>query len=186
MTTNKQTDNPMIQSRLRTVNETHYYLVGEIRSAIDHIELLDALNMASPDDEVIIHINSNGGCANTAIQIMSAINRCEGHVTTIIEGEAASAASMIFLTGHSMSVTPHSCMMIHTWSSGSFGKSQELVSDIMFNKERFEKLFDDVYDGFLTKAEQNSIAKGMDLYLDSEQILKRLKDKHPQDEQTSD
>ena len=176
----------MIQTCSRTITETHYYLVDEIRSALDYIELLNVLTTASQDDSIIIHINSNVGCLNTAIQIMSAIKGCEGHVTTIIEGVAASAASMIFLAGHSMSVAPHSCMMIHTWSSGSYGKSQELVSAIMFNNDRFEKLFDDVYYKFLTKDELGSIAKGMDLYLDTDQIISRIKEKHSTDEQTSD
>lgn len=174
--------NPLIQTRSITLTDTHYYLVGEIRGAYDHIELLDALNTASSNDKIYIHINSPGGCVNTAIQIMASIQRCEGHVATIIEGEAASAASMIFLAGHSMSIAPHSCMMIHTWSSGSFGKSQELVSDIMFSKDRFERMFVDVYQEFLSEDELSNIAKGMDMYLDEQQIIARLKNKHSQED----
>lgn len=174
----KQEQSPYIKRRTREVADIHYYLVGEIYDAEQHIDLLTELETASEDDTITIHINSPGGCANTAIQIMDAIGRSDAHVVTTIEGAAASAASMIFLKGHAMSVAPHSCMMVHTWSSWANGKSQEIVSNVMFNKARFEALFADVYDGFLTKKEISELAMGIDIYLTADQIMERLKKKY--------
>lgn len=167
-----------LRRRTREVADIHYYLVGEIYDPEQHIDLLTELETASEGDTITVHINSPGGCVHTAIQIMDAIDRSNAHVVTTIEGEASSAASMIFLKGHAMSVAPHSCMMVHTWSSWANGKSQEIVSNVMFNKSRFEALFDDVYGKFLSKKEIADLSMGIDIYLTADQVMERLKKKH--------
>lgn len=169
-------------SQAKEIHEHHYYLVGEIGAPDFYTDLLHVLNTAEENDLITIHINSVGGNAFTAIQIMSAISTCKGVVHTTIEGEAASAASIIFLTGHYMSVAPFSLMMCHNWAGLMCGKGHEMIAHLDFNKRNFKALLYKVYSKFLTDEEIAKIEDGADLYFDADEIMQRLKQMEVKDE----
>ena len=169
-------------SQSKEIHEHHYYLVGEIGAPDFYTDLLHVLNTAEENDLITIHINSVGGNAFTAIQIMSAISTCKGVVHTTIEGEAASAASIIFLTGHYMSVAPFSLMMCHNWAGLMCGKGHEMIAHLDFNKRNFKSLLYKVYSKFLTDEEIAKIEDGADLYFDADEIMQRLKQMEVKDE----
>ena len=169
-------------SQSKEIHEHHYYLVGEIGAPDFYTDLLHVLNTAEENDLITIHINSVGGNAFTAIQIMSAISTCKGVVHTTIEGEAASAASIIFLTGHYMSVAPFSLMMCHNWAGLMCGKGHEMIAHLDFNKRNFKALLHKVYSKFLTDEEIAKIEDGADLYFDADEIMQRLKQMEVKDE----
>ena len=152
--------------QIHEIKEIHYYLVD----ADDCADLVDILAEATENDHVFIHINSNGGDANKAVQVMNAINNCQGNVMTIIEGVAAGTASMIFLQGHQMSATPYSYMRV-----------VKLGYESSFVEQRNNELAAEVYDDFLSQSEINSLANGVEVYLSSEEILARLQQKHGND-----
>lgn len=169
-------------SQSKEIHEHQYYLVGEIGAPDFYTDLLHVLNTAEENDLITIHINSVGGDAFTAIQIMSAISTCKGVVHTTIEGEAASAASIIFLTGHYMSVAPFSLMMCHNWAGLMCGKGHEMIAHLDFNKRNFKALLYKVYSKFLTDEEIAKIEDGADLYFDADEIMQRLKQMEVKDE----
>lgn len=169
-------------SQSKEIHEHHYYLVGEIGAPDFYTDLLHVLNTAEENDLITIHINSVGGDAFTAIQIMSAISTCKGVVHTTIEGEASSAASIIFLTGHYMSVAPFSLMMCHNWAGFMSGKCHEMIAHLEFNKRNFKALLYKVYSKFLTDEEIAKIEDGADLYFDTDEIMQRLKQMEVKDE----
>lgn len=169
-------------SQSKEIHEHHYYLVGEIGAPDFYTDLLHVLNTAEENDLITIHINSVVGNAFTAIQIMSAISTCKGVVHTTIEGEAASAASIIFLTGHYMSVAPFSLMMCHNWAGLMCGKGHEMIAHLDFNKRNFKALLYKVYSKFLTDEEIAKIEDGADLYFDADEIMQRLKQMEVKDE----
>ena len=169
-------------SQSKEIHEHHYYLVGEIGPSDFYTDLLHVLNTAEENDLITIHINSVGGDAFTAIQIMSAISTCKGIVHTTIEGEASSAASIIFLTGHYMSVAPFSLMMCHNWAGLMCGKGHEMIAHLDFNKRNFKALLYKVYSKFLTDEEIAKIEDGADLYFDADEIMQRLKQMEVKDE----
>lgn len=63
--------------------------------------------------EVFIKINSCGGDLYTGIAIHNALKGLTGHKTVIVEGIAASAASIIACAGDDVQVYPGSIIMIH-------------------------------------------------------------------------
>lgn len=63
--------------------------------------------------EVVIKINSCGGDLYTGLAIHNALKGLTGHKTVIIEGIAASAASVIACAGDDVQVYPGSIIMIH-------------------------------------------------------------------------
>jgi ATP-dependent protease ClpP protease subunit len=74
-------------------------------------EFVDEL--AGIKGDVEIHINSPGGNAFDGITIYNAIRSRTGGVTTVVDGLAASAASVIFMAGKSRVASPGSMVMIH-------------------------------------------------------------------------
>lgn len=81
-----------------------YYSNEEFRKDIAKCE-----NMS----EVIVNINSIGGDLYQGIAIHNALKGLQGKVTTVIQGIAASAASIIFCAGTERLVYPGSAMMAH-------------------------------------------------------------------------
>jgi len=153
------------------------YLTGEIESAENYIEWFQTIRHASETDIIKIYINSPGGDAFTAIQFIRALQETDATVVMSVEGMCASAATMIFLQGHSFEVSEHSVWMIHSYSSGIVGKGHEIHSQAMFDKSWSEKMIRDVYKDFLNEKEINRVIDGADLWMNGDEVVKRLEKK---------
>ena len=151
-----------------------YYLVDDIGEASDYIELCDVLRSASPNDEVLIRINSGGGSLATANMIVNSIRESQAHVHGFIESTCASAATLIYLACHSYSLSEDADMMVHTSSSLYGGKEHEQHSYVTFSRKKIHKMVRDRYAGFLTEKEIENVLNGQDYYFDSEEIGERL------------
>jgi ATP-dependent protease ClpP protease subunit len=168
-----------------TGNQYEFYLSGEIESADNYTEWFDTIRNARQEDTVKIYINSGGGDLYTAIQFLRVMGECNGHVVTSVEGACMSAATMIFLSGHEYQVTPHSMFMFHNYSGGVFGKGGEQYDQIQYERAWSEHFLNEVYKDFLTTDEINSMLHNKDIWMTSEQVLKRIEKvmKKLQDEQ---
>ena len=151
-----------------------YYLVDDIGEASDYIELCDVLRSASPNDEILIRINSGGGSLATANMIVNSIRESQAHVHGFIESTCASAATLIYLSCHSYSLSEDADMMIHTSSSLYGGKEHEQHSYVTFSRKKIHKMVRNRYAGFLTEREIENVLNGQDYYFDSEEIGERL------------
>ena len=63
--------------------------------------------------EVVVKINSCGGDLYTGLAIHNELKQLEAHKTVIVEGIAASAASVIAMAGDEVQMYPGSMLMIH-------------------------------------------------------------------------
>ena len=117
-----------------------YYLVDDIGEASDYIELCDVLRSASPNDEILIRINSGGGSLATANMVVNAIRESQAHVHGFIESTCSSAATLIYLACHSYSLSEDADMMIHTSSSLYCGKEHEQHSYVTFSRKKIHKM----------------------------------------------
>lgn len=82
------------------------------------------LNAGSGDVEV--WVNSPGGDCIAAAQIYNMLTEYPGKVTVIIDGLAASAASVIAMAAEKVVMSPVSMMMIHNPATLAIGDSAEL------------------------------------------------------------
>ena len=74
---------------------------------------LDDLAQIKDKGQITIKLNSCGGDLYTGIAIHNALKGLKGHKTVIVEGIAASAASVIACAGDDVQVYPGSMIMIH-------------------------------------------------------------------------
>ena len=74
---------------------------------------LEDLEQVKDKGQITIKLNSCGGDLYTGIAIHNALKGLKGHKTVIVEGIAASAASVIACAGDDVQVYPGSMIMIH-------------------------------------------------------------------------
>jgi ATP-dependent protease ClpP protease subunit len=153
----------------------HFYITAEIGDVEPYLEMINTLKTAEPHDTIYIYLNTPGGDLNTAVQIISAMNQCPGVVITSIEGSVCSAGTMIFLSGHKFMVNNNCAFMIHNYSGWTGGKGNEIALQVKFQEHYFKKLADDIYGGFLTPDEIGEMLDGKDFWLNSDQVIARLK-----------
>ena len=161
----------------QAVNIHEFYLSGDVEGSEEYIEWFDIIRSASQNDVIKIYINSPGGDMFTAIQFMRVLTDTEAQVIISVEGACMSAATMIFMCGHQYEISPHSVFMFHNYSSGMAGKGGEMFDRMAHERMWSEKLFQDIYADFLTEREIKQILDNKDLWMDSDEVIKRLKKK---------
>ncbi|MDY5854454.1 MAG: Clp protease ClpP [Arcanobacterium sp.] len=87
---------------------------------------LFASELEAGTGDVTVWINSPGGDCIAAAQIYNMLMEYTGHVTVIIDGLAASAASVIAMAASTVKMTPVSMMMIHNPATLAIGDKAEL------------------------------------------------------------
>lgn len=108
--------------------------VGESTLVIDdwvlfdgftHAEVEAALAEIDPGADLEVHINSGGGIATEGSAIRAVLSEREGKTDIVIDGIAASAASIIAMGGDSLSMSLGSLLMIHDPSGFTWGTVQD-------------------------------------------------------------
>lgn len=150
------------------------YLCGPILEPQNYTKWFHLLRHCSENDVIMLHINSIGGDASTAIQFMRAITDCPATVVASVEGNCMSAATMIFLAADLFQVSEHSMFMFHNYSGISYGKGGEMFDSITHERKWSRGLLEGCYKDFLTDAEINSILDGKDIWMDADEATKRL------------
>ncbi len=101
-------------------------LAGMLQSESDQssYDLASELSYVPAEVPVTVHINSNGGEVKEGLAIYNVLKE-RGNVTTICEGFAASAASIIFCGGATRIMQPASLLFIHQASMAAEGNSDD-------------------------------------------------------------
>lgn len=126
----------------------------------------------APPAELYLHINSYGGSVFAGLSSVDYILNSKVPVTTVIDGCAASAATLMSVVGKRRLMHKHSYMLIHQLSSGLWGKYEDLKDD-MENCDSFMKTIKDIYEEH-TNIPKKELAKVLkhDLWWDAETCLK--------------
>lgn len=178
---NKQQDRYTTRS---AINIHEFYLCGDIESSDEYIEWFDIIRHAGPTDVIRIFINSYGGDMFTAIQFLRVLGETEATVIVSVEGACMSAATMIFMCGHQFEISEHSMFMFHNYSSGTFGKGGEMLDQLQHERAWSKKLWEDIYKDFLTAEEIKAMLENKDIWMDGEEVIRRLELKKEKAEPT--
>lgn len=87
------------------------------------VEVLQAL--AEMEGDITVRINSGGGIAWDGVAIYNAINARTDKVTMVVDGIAASAASVIAMGGDEIVMRTGALMMIHNASTITWGTAED-------------------------------------------------------------
>ena len=125
-----------------------------------------------PTPELKLHINSSGGSLLDGFAAVDYVRGCKAPVHSIIEGSAASAATLISVAAPKRSITKHSFMLIHQLSGGMWGKFESMKDD-MQNCNLFMDKINEIYMQY-TKIPKNVLKDILkrDIYMDAKTCLK--------------
>lgn len=162
----------------KAVAQVHsYYLSGNIEGSEDYVDWFENIRTASETDIIYIHINSYGGDLFTAIQFMRVLAETSAHVVVSVEGACMSAATMIFMCADQCEVSEHSMFMFHNYSGGTIGKGGEMIDQLVHERKWSDRLLKSIYKGFLTDEEIKGMLDNKDIWMDGEEVVKRLKNR---------
>lgn len=139
----------------------------------DHQERLQLIRMATPDDSIRLVINSPGGVVSVAMAYVNAIAESAANIVTHAEGNVCSAGTVLWLAGTERTVSPLTVFMFHNYQGGTWGDGANMHSQILFEKEYFDRLIDRFYNGVLTEEEILRIKGGGQVWMDEVQVLER-------------
>ena len=156
------------------IRQISFYLSGEIGEPIHYTDLLYTLRSTSESDIIFLHLNTQGGNFDTGLQIINNIAASPAHVITILEARAYSMGALIFLAGDELIVHDTCQLMFHNYSSALIGKGNEQQAQVMASGKWFEKVMRHVCMPFLSAEELERIFRGEDIWLDTDDIRRRL------------
>jgi len=106
--------------------ESDLYLYGEVGGwGASATEFIDALSTRK-DQRINLHIHSPGGSVFEGHAIYNALRNHPGGVTTMVDGIAASMASVIAMAGNPVKIASNGFLMIHNPWSQAAGGSEEM------------------------------------------------------------
>ena len=121
-----------ISNHIYMYNDITTKSIFELNKQIQTIELgLSNLGKYNFEDKAIyIHIHSTGGDLFAGLALVDIIKNSNIKIITIIEGYAASAATLGAVVGNKRLMTENSYMLIHQLSSSFWGKYAEVQDEM--------------------------------------------------------
>ena len=153
------------RSKILTLNKKLTSLDISIRNQNNNLDLKNGAN-------IYLHINSYGGSVFAGFSAADYIKRSQTPVYSVIDGCAASAATIMSVVAKERYMHEHAFMLVHQLSSQSWGKYEELRDD-MKNNDLLMKTIKDIYleHTKIPKRELNKVLKH-DLWWDAKTCLK--------------
>ena len=175
---NGNTDSPAVEVYKNHIffycgvtKKTCLKLNQELKKAETNI-LNDGKNLLKKDKFIYLHINSFGGSVFAALSTIDTIKNLKVPVVSIIEGAAASAATMISVVCSYRVIYKNAFMLIHQLSSSSWGKMCELEDEMENLKQLMNKIKQIYKDtANIDEKELDEILKH-DLWWDAKKCLK--------------
>jgi ATP-dependent Clp protease protease subunit len=94
-----------------------------------------------PSPKIYLHINTLGGDLLSAFGVVDVIKNARVPVVSIIEGQNASAGTIISMVCQERYMTENSFMLIHQLSTGIYGKYEEIKDDFENDTKFMERLY---------------------------------------------
>ena len=121
----------ILESNALELNSTLHAVDKKLQVSSQFLEVKPVINL---------HINSYGGSLFAGLATVDTIRSLNAEVHSIIDGAAASAATIISTSCAKRSIGKYSKMLIHQLSAGAYGKYTELEDDMENNKHLMDTI----------------------------------------------
>lgn len=126
-------------------NHIYFYVDVNIKNILELNMTINEFNQSARKyDDIFLHIQSYGGNVHDALSTVDTILNSEIPVTTIVEGYAASAATLISISGDYRYIYKNAYMLVHQLSSEFFGKKCD-IDDEHKNLNQLDKRLKSLY-----------------------------------------
>ena len=131
----------------RLLNDRIVFLGTPIDDQVGNLIMAQLLHLESedPNKDIHLYINSPGGEMTTLFAIYDTIQYIKPDVSTIVMGQAASAAAVIALSGAKGKryALPHARILLHQPSGGAEGQAVDIeiqAKEIVRNRELMNEI----------------------------------------------
>jgi ATP-dependent Clp protease protease subunit len=89
-----------------------------------------------------IFINTNGGCLNSALNLINIMQLSKTPIYTIAMGKAYSAGALLLMAGNKGKrfIFPDTSVLIHDGSTGAIGDTGKVIDSLEFTQKQEERL----------------------------------------------
>jgi ATP-dependent Clp endopeptidase proteolytic subunit ClpP len=124
-----------------------YSDIGEYFGGISANDMRLAMESIKEKSPIEVHIDTPGGDYFTGINIYGQLKQWGGKVTSVVDGRAASAGSLVMLAGSKVKIAASAWVMIHEVQSGGHGTAED------FRKEadRIEAMTNQIVSIYMTR-----------------------------------
>ena len=157
-----------------TTNHFTVWFTNSIEDVSFYDHVLHLLYMSEEGDVIDLMISSYGGSLDTLLALRSAIGVSQAQVTGHLLANASSAAGMLLLSCHNFVVNEFATFHAHTASYGSYGKTDDVKSQVDFITKQTEEIVRSVYRFILDDIEIQKLLDGKEFYFDHREITERL------------
>ena len=133
-------DEEDVSELIKVVNNNIYFYSPVTKKSVLELNILlekkscELLNLSLINNidpiPILLHINSEGGEVAAALSVVDSIINCKVPIYSIIEGNVASAATLISIVCHKRKITKNAMMLIHQVSGGIWGKMSEFEDEM--------------------------------------------------------
>lgn len=156
----------------KVVNTYLYGVVDEVTVQ----PLLEALNNATEDETVVIHMESPGGSVLAGYWVIDAIKETKAAVVEVkVDGYAASMAAVITMYADKIVLDDNAVILFHTYSVDGvkLAPSQDKMMQLMYQQSKAE--LESCCSKVLTESDLfNIIYDQQDLVFSGKEIMERL------------
>lgn len=160
--------------RQSVVRQISYYISGNILESHYYSDLFYTLRTATETDIIYLHLNTSGGDFDTGLQIINNMQASSAHIVTVLEARAYSMGAFIFLSGDEYIVHDNCQLLFHIYSGSFAGRGNEQQAEVHAVSTWFEKFMTRTCEPFLTTPEIKDVLKGSDVWMDSDEIRRRM------------
>lgn len=150
------------------------FLYDEIKEPMHYEKVFNLLISASEHDHIAFFISSCGGSIAGLRVLLEGLRLTDAFTTAIIVGDAHSSASVFALSCNETVVADAAEMLVHCARNGFVSKQPDLESYVSHSKKTIERMFRTAYMGFLTEEEITNVLRGLEMWLDCDEIRERL------------
>ena len=151
--TRKKIENVGYMETLKKDNGTELYIYGDIVSAesdrwsaedVCPQSISDFLQSIEKDEDITLYVNSGGGDVFAGIGIYNILQRHTGKITGIVEGLAASIASVILMACDTIEIAKGAQIMIHKPLTFGYGNADDFTK-IVDKLDKCQQMITDIY-----------------------------------------
>lgn len=159
-------------------NKYSIYIYNEIERPKEYTDVFHLIRNARSVDKIEIYINSPGGDMDTVCSFSSCFEECMAEVTTIVDGNADSAAFVLLCMGDVLRISEMSSMLAHNVRiSTNLGTLNNVNSYINSSKQMYNRLLKKYCSKILSEQEIHDIIHNdAEIQLSSEEVINRLKE----------
>lgn len=131
------------------------------------------LSTENPDKQITLYINSTGGEVNSGLALYDVMKAIKCPIRTVCMGIAASMAAVLFLSGDTREILPHSKVMIHDpLIAGGIGGSALSVDAVAKNLMEVRQTIANIISKHTGKSLEEVFAKtASDTYFNAQEAV---------------